>query len=147
MDANTLTAVSIIVAATPTWILAYKGLRQGQTNGDKADYAAITASAAGTAASTAALKAQVAASKAETAAGLAQETSIKTDVIIAGNKEIHTLVNSNTDRLKEKISQLETSLLAANDRTDKLAATVERLLATAAALNPAQRRIGDVKEK
>lgn len=29
MDANTLTAVSIVVAAVPTWILAYRGLQQG----------------------------------------------------------------------------------------------------------------------
>jgi hypothetical protein len=35
MDANTLTAISIVVAAVPGWIFAYKGLKQGQSNGDQ----------------------------------------------------------------------------------------------------------------
>lgn len=65
MDANTLTAIGIVVAAVPTWIVAYKGLRQGQANGTKAD------------------------------------------VVIDGNEKIHTLVNSNTDRLKAEIKRLE----------------------------------------
>lgn len=65
MDANTLTAIGIVVAAVPTWIVAYKGLRQGQVNGSKAD------------------------------------------AMLDGNRQIHTLVNSNTDRLKAEIKRLE----------------------------------------
>jgi hypothetical protein len=37
MDANTLTAVGIVVAAVPTWILVYKGLRQTGESIAKAD--------------------------------------------------------------------------------------------------------------
>jgi hypothetical protein len=130
MDANSLTAVSIIAAAVPTWLLAWRGLRQGQENGAKADYAATSAAAAGTAASTAALKAQVAATKAESAADLAKDASGKADTIIAGNTEIHRLVNSGSDAMKRELVIVKEELAAANARTDKLAATVERLLAT-----------------
>ncbi len=115
------TIVCAGIAGAPAIYYARASLRQSQRNAaaqlvtsDKADSAAASAG--------------IAATKAEAAATMMQVASDKTDQVIAGNEKIHELVNSGSDKMKLEILALKAELVRANERTDKLATTIDQML-------------------
>ncbi len=135
-----VTVICCFITTLPAILYARKGLKQGEQNGktgdlvnQKIDTAAVVAKTVAVSAGVAATKAGVAATKAESAAVIAQNTSDKSDELIASTKVIHELVNSGSDALKAEIAKLREALAAALARQDRLTATIERLLASAEA--------------
>jgi len=116
-----VTIVCAAITGLPAILYARKSLLQGQANGQKADAASVKVDLA-------TVKLDHATYNAEVAASLAKDNNAKTDEVIAGNVKIHELVNSGSDKMKLEIAALKAELLRANDRTDKLAATIDQLL-------------------
>ncbi len=116
------------IAGFPAIMYARAALKQGVKNGEAQVMTAEKADTAAISAGIAAVKAGHAAERADTAAGLAQDANSKQDTIIAGNEAIHKLVNSGSDLMKQEIASLKAELVRANERTDKLAATIDILL-------------------